>query len=77
MPQYRNVSIGGKVIYLTRMVRIRRGALPGEFIEALACLIRRLATDEPPSECPAPMSAVCLKLLRPTAHGVWTTVSRP
>ena len=45
LPQYRNVGIGGEVIYPSHTVRIPRGALPGQFIEELASLIRRLAAD--------------------------------
>ena len=47
LPQYRNVRIGGEVIYPTHTVRVPRGALPGRFIEGLASLIRRLAANTP------------------------------
>ena len=49
LPQYRNVRIGGEVIYPSHTVRIPRGALPGQFIKELASLIRRLAADAPPN----------------------------
>lgn len=48
VPQYWNVQIGGVVVYPTHTVRIPRGALPRQFIEDIASLIRRLATDAPP-----------------------------
>ena len=53
LPQYRNVRIGGEVIYPTHTVRVPRGALPGHFIEELGALIRRLATDAPPKRVPS------------------------
>ncbi len=52
IPQYRNVRTGGVVIYATHTVRIPRGALPGQFIENLGSLIRRLAADEPARRVP-------------------------
>ena len=48
LPQYRNVRVGGEVVYPTHTVRIPRGALLGQFIEELGTLIRRLAADTPP-----------------------------
>ena len=51
--QYRNVRIGGEVIYPTHTVRIPRGALLGQFIEELASLIRWLAVDTPPRRVPS------------------------
>ena len=54
LPQYRNVRIGGEVIYPTHTVRIPRGALPNQFIENLGALIRRLASDTPPKTVPSP-----------------------
>ena len=53
LPQYRNVRIGGEVIYPTHTVKVPRGALPGQFIEELAYLIRRLAADAPPKRVPS------------------------
>ncbi len=53
LPQYRNVRIGGEVIYPTHTVRVPRGALPGQFIEELGSLIRRLAADTPPKRVPS------------------------
>ena len=53
LPQYRNVRIGGEVIYPTHTVRIPRGTLPSEFIEDLGSLIRRLAADTPPQRTPS------------------------
>ncbi len=53
LPQYRNVRIGGEVVYPTHTVRIPRGALPGQFIEDLGALIRRLAADTPPQQVPS------------------------
>ena len=50
--QYRNVRVGGEVIYPYHTVRIPRGALPGQFIEELTSLIRRLAADAPPRRVP-------------------------
>ena len=49
LPQYRNVRIGGEVVYPNHTARIPRGALPGQFIDDLASLIRRLAADTPPA----------------------------
>ena len=53
LPQYRNVRIGGEVIYPTHTVRVPRGALPGQFIDDLGSLIRRLASDTPPQVVPS------------------------
>ena len=53
LPQYRNVRIGGEVIYPTHTVRVPRGALPSQFIEELGSLIRRLAADTPPRRVPS------------------------
>ena len=53
LPQYQNVRIGGEVIYPTHTVRIPRGALPGQFIEELGSLIRRLAADTPSKRVPS------------------------
>ena len=53
LPQYRNVRIGGEVIYRTHTVRILPGALPGQFIDELGTLIRRLAADTPPRRVPS------------------------
>ena len=53
LPQYRNVRIGGEVIYPTHTVRVPRGALSGQFIEELGALIRRLAADAPPRRVPS------------------------
>ena len=53
LPQYRNVRIGGEVIYPSHTVRVPRGALPGQFIEDLGSLIRRLAADTPPKRVPS------------------------
>ena len=54
LPQYRNVRIGGEVVYPTHTVRIPGGALPNQFIEGLEALIRRLASDTPPKTVPSP-----------------------
>ena len=53
LPQYRNVRIGGEVIYQTHTVRTPRGALLGQFIEDLTSLIRQLAADAPPRRVPS------------------------
>ena len=53
LPQCRNVRIGGEVIYPTHTVRVPRGALPGQFIDELASLVRRLASDTPPQVVPS------------------------
>ena len=53
LPQYRDVRIGGEVIYPTHTVRVPRGALPNQFIEDLGALIRRLAADVPPQRVPS------------------------
>ena len=53
LPRYRNVRIGGEVVYPNHTVRIPRGALPGQFIEVLGSLIRRLAADTPPQRVPS------------------------
>ena len=53
LPQYRNVRIGGEVIYPSHTVRIPRGALPRQFIENLGALIRRLAAETPARRVPS------------------------
>ena len=53
IPRYRNVRIGGELIYPTHTVRTPRGALPGQFIEDLGSLIRRLAADAQPQRTPS------------------------
>ena len=53
LPQYRNVRIGGEVIYPTHTARIPRGALPDQFIDDLGSLIRRLASDAPAPRVPS------------------------
>ncbi len=53
LPQYRDVRIGGEVIYPTHTVRVPRGALPNQFIEDLGALIRRLAAGSPPQRVPS------------------------
>ena len=53
LSQYRNVRVGGEVIYPTHTMRVPRGALPGQFIEDLGSLIRRLAADPPPKRVPS------------------------
>ena len=53
LPQYRNVRIGGEVIYPTHTVRVPRGALPRQFTEELGTLIRRLAANAPPKRVPS------------------------
>ena len=53
LPQYSNVRIGGEVIYPNHTVRIPRGALPGQFIEGLGSLIRRLAAETPAKRVPS------------------------
>ena len=50
LPRYSNVRIGGEVVYPTHTVGIPRGALPGQFIERLESLIRRLAADTSPQQ---------------------------
>ena len=54
-PQYRNVSIGGEVVYPNHTVRIPRGALPEQFTNELGNLIQRLAADAPPKRVPNAM----------------------
>ena len=39
LPQYRNLGVGGEVLYPTHTVRIPRGGQPGQFIEDLDILI--------------------------------------
>ena len=53
LPQYRNVRIGGEVVYPDRTVRVPRGGLDQRFIEDLVNLIRRLADDTPPRRVPS------------------------
>ena len=53
MTQYRNVRIGGEVVYPSHRVRISRGALPGQFIDQLGSTIRRLAAPNPPKPTPS------------------------
>ena len=53
LPQYRNVRIGGEVIYPTHTVRIPRGKLPSRFTQDLGALIRLLAADTPPKRVPS------------------------
>ena len=54
LPQYRNVRIGGEVIYPSHTVRIPRGSLDNGFIENLGALIRRLAAETPAKRVPSP-----------------------
>ena len=54
LPQYRNIRVGGEVVYPTHTVRIPRGALPNQFIENLAAIIRRLAAETPDKRVPSP-----------------------
>ena len=53
LPQFKNVRIGGEVIYPTHTVRIPRGALDNGFIDDLVPLIRRLAANTPPRQAPS------------------------
>ena len=53
LPQYRNVRIGGEIIYPTHTVRVPRGALPSQFVDELGSMIRRLASDTPPHIVPS------------------------
>ena len=53
LPQYRGVRIDGEVVYPNRTVRISPGAVPGQFVEDLGSLIRRLAADMPPEPVPS------------------------
>ena len=53
LPQYRNVRIGGEVVYPSHTARIPRGTLDNGFIKGLGVLIRRLAADAPPKRVPS------------------------
>ena len=53
LPQYRNVRIGGGVIYPTHTVRISADAVDDQFIQNLGALIRRLTADEPARRVPS------------------------
>jgi len=61
-PQYRNVRIGGEVIFPAHTVRISRGALPRQFIEGLVTLVRRLAADTPPRRVPSAHECSCCEV---------------
>ena len=52
-PHYRGVRMAGEVVYPTRTVKALTGALPGQFIEDLGALIRRLAADQPAQWVPS------------------------
>ena len=39
LPQYRNLWVGGEVLYPTHTVRMPRGGRPGQFIEDLGTLM--------------------------------------
>ena len=53
LPQYRNVRMAGEVVYPTRTVKVPTGALPGQFIQDLGSLTRRLAADKPAQRVPS------------------------
>ncbi len=62
LPQYGNVRIGAEVICPSHTVRIPLGARPGQFIEELGSLIRRLAADTPPRRVPSAQECSFCKL---------------
>ena len=47
LPQYKGMRMAGEVVYPPRTVKVPTGALPGQFIEDLGALIRRLAAGQP------------------------------
>ena len=53
LPQYRNVRVTGEVVYPDHTVTIPQESLPGQFVQDLGTLIRRLAADEPPRAVPS------------------------
>ena len=53
LPQYRNVSIAGEVVYPHGTRRIPQGGLPTSFTQDLTKLIRSLAAPDPPSRVPS------------------------
>ena len=53
LPQYRDVCVGGEVVYPTHTVSIPQGAPHGQFVKDLGGLIRRLAADTPPGRVPS------------------------
>ena len=53
LPQYRDVRVGGEIVYPTHTVQVPPEAATGQFVEDLGTLIRRLAADEPPGRVPS------------------------
>ena len=53
LPQYRNVRIDGQVIYPTHTVRVPRGVLPRQFIDAVASASCWVAAGAPPQRVPS------------------------
>lgn len=52
-PQYRDVRVGGEVVYPTHTAQIPPGAVSVRFVEDLGALIRRLAADTSPGRVPS------------------------
>ena len=53
LPQYKGMRMAGEVVCPSRTVKVPTGALPGQFIEDLGALIRRLAADQPAQRVPS------------------------
>ena len=51
--RFRHARLAGEVVYPSRIARVPRGALPGQFIDQLGSTIRRLATPNPPKPTPS------------------------
>ena len=52
-PQYRNVRLTGEVAYPTHTVEVPTVSRDGKFAQNLATVIRRLASDTPPTRTPS------------------------
>ena len=54
---FRHAKLAGEVVCASRIARVPRGALPGQFIYQLGSTIRRLAAHHPPT---APSRCSCI-----------------
>ena len=53
LPEYRNASIAGEIVYPSRVQRVPRGGVDQGFVQRLGSLIRRVAADKPPGRVPS------------------------
>lgn len=53
LPQYRNSTIAGEIVYLHGAKRIPQGGLDSQFLKALVGLTRQLSSEAPPPHVPS------------------------